>query len=221
MLLVENGTSQHLIYFLLTQHPSPELAIIIDDPSAHSDPSTLTLQKYNNERIEAINLQILLVEAKEAKETASAGRAMSEEAIRKRKVREQRKELERAEAAAFAASTEGPVSLFVPEASASTSEPSFAQAPTPAPSTPSYTVTIPASSSSLPWYTPYARMYSTLAGAGTAGVWTYPSTLHERAKCGVFKGLWEQGYFMGGGIKFGGDYLVYPGAYYFIYLLFD
>jgi len=184
-----------------------ELAIIIDDPRAHSGPSAPILQKYNDERIEAINLQISLAEAKEA---TSAGRAMSEEALRKRKTREQRKELERAKAAATADSTEGPTSLFVPESSAHTNEPSIVP---PTSTTPAYTVKVPSSSSSLPWYTSQTSTYTTLASARTACVWTYPSTLHERAKCGVFRGLWGKGYFMGGGIKFGGDYLVYPGSY--------
>jgi len=135
---------------------------------------------------------------------------MSEEAIRKRKEREQKKALQKAQAAA----SESPES-FVPESS--TTVPSQAEArpsnPTAAVSTPVYTVVVPASSSSLPWYAPQSSTYTTLAGARAAVVWMYPSTLHERAKCGVFRGLWEQGYFMGGGIKFGGDYLVYPGKH--------
>jgi len=187
-----------------------ELAVIVDDPRAHPEPSTSTIRKHDDERIEAINLQISLVEAKEAKEATSTGRAMSEEALRKRKAREQKKALERAKAAA--ASTESSDSLFAPESSTSTSGP-FVVNPVSGstPVTPSYTVTIPTSSSSLPWYVPHKSTHTTLAWACMAGVWIYPSTLHERAKCGVFRGLWEQGYFMGGGIKFGGDFLVYPG----------
>ena len=76
-----------------------------------------------------------------------------------------------------------------------------------------YTISISASSSSLEWYSPNQALatHTTLSSAREAGVWTFPSTLAERARCGVFKDLWEQGYFMGGGIKFGGEYLVYPG----------
>ncbi|KAH6919019.1 hypothetical protein BKA70DRAFT_1249038 [Coprinopsis sp. MPI-PUGE-AT-0042] len=75
-----------------------------------------------------------------------------------------------------------------------------------------YTITIPASSSSLSWYTPSeANTYASLEEAREAGVWDYPSNLEERARCGVFRDLWKQGYYMGGGIKFGGEYLVYPG----------
>jgi tRNA-splicing endonuclease subunit Sen34 len=180
--------------------------VIVDDPRAHPEPSISTLQKYGNERNEAINLRISLVEAKEAKE-ATSGRATSEEAFLKRKARE-RKALEKAKAAA--APTDSSDLLFTPESCASASEPPVTKS-SPAPAVPAYTVTVPATSSSLPWYAPHKTTYTTLAGARTEGVWIYPSTPHERAKCGVFRELWQQGYFMGGGIKFGGDYLIYPG----------
>lgn len=62
-----------------------------------------------------------------------------------------------------------------------------------------------------PWYRPDRHSYSTLESARAAGVWSYPSTLHEKARCGVFRALWEQGKFLGGGLKFGCDFLVYPG----------
>ena len=75
-----------------------------------------------------------------------------------------------------------------------------------------YTVTVPASSVELPWYDPSKASYATLEEAKAAGVWSYPSTLYERAKCAVFRDLWEKGHYMGGGIKFGGDFLVYPGT---------
>ena len=85
-----------------------------------------------------------------------------------------------------------------------------------------YTISIPASSSSLEWYNSHQRshttVYTTLHEARGAGTWVYPSTLAERARCGVFKDLWKQGYFLGGGIKFGGEYLVYPGEFLFLYL---
>ena len=58
----------------------------------------------------------------------------------------------------------------------------------------------------------HTHTYETLDAARTAGVWVYPSSAEERARCEVFRDLWEQGYFMGGGSKFGGDWLVYPGA---------
>jgi hypothetical protein len=51
-----------------------------------------------------------------------------------------------------------------------------------------------------------------LDAARAAHVWSYPSNAEERARCEVFRDLWEKGYYMGGGSKFGGDWLVYPGA---------
>ena len=72
-----------------------------------------------------------------------------------------------------------------------------------------YTVSIPAESSSLAWYDP--RTYETIEDAKDAGIWDYPSTPMERARCGVFEDLAKKGYFMGPGLKFGGAFLVYPG----------
>lgn len=78
-----------------------------------------------------------------------------------------------------------------------------------------YVVTISAESSNLtdkkPWYTDHEFIYTSTSEAKAAGLWSFPSTELETAKCHVFRDLWERGYFMGGGVKFGGDFLVYPG----------
>jgi tRNA-splicing endonuclease subunit Sen34 len=42
-------------------------------------------------------------------------------------------------------------------------------------------------------------------------VWTFPSTAEERHRYIVFRDLHERGYKLTGGLKFGADYLVYPG----------
>lgn len=139
---------------------------------------------------------------------------MSEEALRKRKEREERK---RAQAAVQAASEGGASAdaLFVPAEPQlqppSAGDPASSSVEASKKSNTPYTIVIPASSSSLEWYDASDCTYSTIESARQAGVWDYPSTLSERARCGVFKDLWNQGYFMGGGIKFGGEYLVYPG----------
>lgn len=39
----------------------------------------------------------------------------------------------------------------------------------------------------------------------------YPSTEKEVLRYHVFKDLWEKGFFLTSGVKFGGDFLVYPG----------
>ncbi|CAG5124844.1 unnamed protein product [Candidula unifasciata] len=41
--------------------------------------------------------------------------------------------------------------------------------------------------------------------------WAYPSTEREVLRYHVFKDLWGKGFFLTSGVKFGGDFLVYPG----------
>ena len=75
-----------------------------------------------------------------------------------------------------------------------------------------WTITIPASSAAeLSWYSSEGSTYTTIEDAKAAGIWSYPSNSFERAKCAVFRDLWEKGHYMGGGIRFGADFLVYPG----------
>lgn len=107
-----------------------------------------------------------------------------------------------------------------------------APAPALAPATTSnaiYTISVPTTSDTLAWYDSNDNdndgdgddnleperptyTYETLDAAREAHVWNYPSNAEERARCEVFRDLWEKGYYMGGGSKFGGDWLVYPGA---------
>lgn len=205
MLLVSKRAPLTLFPALLA-HPLAELAVLIDDPTAHRAPSHSVLSRWNAERMSDVKAQLAAAEAKEAAERTGASRAMSDEAVRKRRERGEK----RAAAARAKAIAEGAVE---PAAAAPVLEER--------PATPSgiaigasvaYTVTVPASSAAdLPWYAPEATACATLEDARAAGVWTYPSTPFERAKCAVFRDLWEKGHYMGGGIKFGGDFLVYPG----------
>ncbi|PPQ68928.1 hypothetical protein CVT25_009022 [Psilocybe cyanescens] len=200
-------------------------AVLVDDPSAHRNPTIPQLEAWSAEQRESARSQIAHTETKTAKESANAGRAMSEDALRKRREREERK---RAAAAAAAdkiatasGSTESDPSLLLvtpaeaKEESVQTSSPadplSASSAEPSKTSSLPYTIVIPASASSQPWYNAASCTYKTIESARAAGVWDYPATLAERARCGVFHDLWKQGYFMGGGIKFGGEYLVYPG----------
>ncbi|XP_063227287.1 tRNA-splicing endonuclease subunit Sen34 [Bacillus rossius redtenbacheri] len=41
--------------------------------------------------------------------------------------------------------------------------------------------------------------------------WSFPETPAEKLRYATFKALWEQGYYVSPGQKFGSDYLVYPG----------
>ncbi|KAJ7273556.1 hypothetical protein B0H12DRAFT_961179, partial [Mycena haematopus] len=175
-----------------------ELAILVDDPKAHVQPSVAELQRWNTKENELAQLRLSQL-------TAALGNSpamMSEEAIKKRRERELKKQAAAAKAAEASLLADADTSIFTPPENAAASPPA---------ADPQYTVVIHASSTPFQWYDASACSYTTIQSAKGAGIWEYPSNLHERAKCGVFRGLWEQGMYMGGGIKFGGDYLVYPG----------
>ncbi|KAI6005487.1 hypothetical protein EDD15DRAFT_2425309 [Pisolithus albus] len=178
------------------------LACLVDDRNAHHDPEPSDLAKWDNSRLKAIEHQVALAE-EERKAREHQYMAMTEEAMRKRKERERKK-------------------------ASSTSSPND-QSPEPAENLlandnhdppgasktgvtgASYTVHITAPSSQLEWYKQSLHSFTTLASAREAGIWDYPSTPEERARCAVFRDLREKGYYLGIGMKFGGDYLVYPG----------
>ncbi|KAH9951058.1 tRNA-intron endonuclease catalytic domain-like protein [Amylocystis lapponica] len=183
-----------------------KLAVLVDDARAHPSPSPDTLARWTTARRESAQLQIAAALEAAAKERAGR-HSMTEDALRKRREREERRAAA-ARARALAETAERDPMVPAPPLTASAADrpatPGVGAAP-------AYTVTVPASSASLPWYAPDHRTCTSLADARAAGVWTYPADLHERARCAVFRDLWEQGFFMGGGIRFGGDFLVYPG----------
>lgn len=76
-------------------------------------------------------------------------------------------------------------------------------------------ITIPSSSSSLPWHEVRLgdNAFVTLSSAAKAGLWRYPENADQRAKCAAFEALREKGYYMGKGLRFGGDFVVYPGEF--------
>ena len=78
-----------------------------------------------------------------------------------------------------------------------------------------YTIIIEPRSDSFAWYDPDrpSVSFSTLEAARDAGLWSYPQTMLQEARCRVFEDLWRRGFYMGGGMRFGGDFLVYPGAF--------
>ncbi|KAK7467078.1 tRNA-splicing endonuclease subunit [Stygiomarasmius scandens] len=186
-----------------------EIAVLVDDPNVYPEPTSAQLKKWMTEQHAIVQHQQTLFEAnvKDNKDVKGPDRAMSEEAIRKRKERELRRQQKLLE------QQNSPLHLNDeqqnPSASISTSQAlSHTENET---NSSSFNITVPAVSSSLEWYNSSSCSYTTIESAKEAGIWDYPSDLHDRAKCGVFRDLWEQGYFMGGGIRFGGDYLIYPG----------
>ena len=155
------------------------------------------MERWNSERKELVQNQIAALEAKDTRDY-SKDRSTSEKAQQKREQREARR------AAAAMNKTDADPGLIVAE------DP--IQTPRPPQTVPAYTIVVPGTSASFSWYTPAPHTYSTIQAAKNAGIWSYPSDLIDRAKCAVFRDLWDKGYYMGGGLKFGGDFLVYPGT---------
>ncbi|RKP07733.1 hypothetical protein THASP1DRAFT_30458 [Thamnocephalis sphaerospora] len=62
-----------------------------------------------------------------------------------------------------------------------------------------------------PWHseTLNETAFDTLASARSAGVWLFPRTAAERRRLRVYHDLWRRGWWLGSGLKFGGDYLAY------------
>jgi len=50
--------------------------------------------------------------------------------------------------------------------------------------------------------------------------WRFPISASEKLRYTVFRDLWEQGHFLTSGLKFGGDFLAYPG-WDFIFKIFN
>ncbi|KAG8923697.1 tRNA-splicing endonuclease subunit [Tulasnella sp. 417] len=195
-----------------------EAAVLLDNASANvQPPSEADLADWRKGVAEyRVASQDHLAEIRKQKETAK-GKQDTEEAQRKRMEREARKK-----SAATAAVKGGPADGATETVASSSGGVDDVFIPDEVPSTPqlkphadtkgedlSYTVLIPATPDEHPWFRPPA--YETIQAAREAGVWRYPSTPIERAKCAVYRDLIDKGYFIGGGLKFGGDWLVYPG----------
>ncbi|KAG8989101.1 tRNA-splicing endonuclease subunit [Tulasnella sp. JGI-2019a] len=199
-----------------------EVAILLDDAHGHNSPTPQEREQWEQLVKQRRLMSIQGLESIRKEKENTRGQKSTPEAELKRKEREA-KRAQKLAAAKAAAEAEESVDSSLPREDSSlaallapdgaglhTPQPS----PNPAPAgskeaQTAHTIIIPGSSDDHPWFRPPA--YETLEAAKEAGVWTYPSNIAERAKCAVFRDLIEKGYFIGGGIKFGGDWLVYPG----------
>jgi tRNA-splicing endonuclease subunit Sen34 len=214
----------------------------VHDPAAHHTPTPSQLEAWDASRRQDITNQIALLEHRKAEaedratatSTATATTSTPATIQQKRAEREARRrqlaEQAAAEAGADAdADTEEGTGTGAIGGRSEVKRHVDAPAPvTPTTATTSttsnaiYTISVPTTSDTLAWYDSnnngddnperHTYTYETLDAARAAHVWTYPSNAEERARCEVFRDLWEKGYYMGGGSKFGGDWLVYPGA---------
>ncbi|KZV99089.1 tRNA-intron endonuclease catalytic domain-like protein [Exidia glandulosa HHB12029] len=170
-----------------------EAAVLVDDPRAHAvAPTPAQIATWQAARDAEVEAQHTMA-AQRVRAAASAAEArLTPEALAKRAARQSR----------------APTPALVPMLDTTPETPPLPD------SEPAHFVEVPSSSTQgLPWHDPVGAkaVYPTIAAARKAGVWSYPSTAYERARCAVFRALWDQEYWMGGGVRFGGDYLVYPG----------
>ncbi|KAH8983722.1 tRNA-intron endonuclease catalytic domain-like protein [Lactarius hatsudake] len=177
-----------------------QLATIVHDPAAHHPATPAQLESWDAQRQRGIAHQVR--EAGRRKDEDRVPAAMDAAAQHKRAERDARRQRRLAEACRRCRTRP-----CKQHASTSTSTLHYDRRPPAA----VYTVSVPPTSAVFAWYAPAAHEYETLDAAREAGVWTYPATEEERARCEVFRDLWEKGYYLGGGSKFGGDWLVYPG----------
>ncbi|GAA5830326.1 hypothetical protein JCM11251_001308 [Rhodosporidiobolus azoricus] len=201
-----------------------KIAVLVDDRSAHLPPTLEQSTSYHSSRTSAIAAQqeaTALNEAERKREYEEKNRDKIEKKRREKeaKKKEERKRLQEQGIDVFVPDLkDGEETTGAPSAAFSTSTaPSPLPIATPVPATSTstlpYTILIEPRSSPFAWYDPSssAVQYPTLEAAKEAGVWNYPMNEVQVARCKVFEDLWRRGFYMGGGLRFGGDFLVYPG----------
>ncbi|BGO97701.1 hypothetical protein RTG_01459 [Rhodotorula toruloides ATCC 204091] len=214
------------------------LAVLVDDRAAHHPPTAAQSASYHASRAAAIKSQqeaSYAAEQERKREMEALHRDKIEKKRReKEELRRKREEEAQAKRREEGGEAEERLEIFVPdlkEGAANTGPPAAATSstsPHPPVSAPSpsavdsqkpdtsnvpYTIIIEPRSSSFPWYDPTSPSvtYASLDAAKDAGLWNYPETVLQESRCRVFEDLWRKGYYMGGGLRFGGDFLVYPG----------
>ncbi|KAM0748138.1 hypothetical protein T439DRAFT_328126 [Meredithblackwellia eburnea MCA 4105] len=195
-----------------------QLGIILDDNQAHRPPTPGEYSYYHSSRLAAIEHQKRTSVALEAIRKAEAAEKYKDEIAAKQAERQEKKR-KKAEQERLARQTLGEFIVNVPElkeGEKTTGPPSSLKGKEKEEddlATVPYTIITQPSSSDLPWYDAEADnvSYDTLQAAKTAGIWDYPETPLQESRCQVFEDLWRKGYYMGGGLRFGGDFLIYPG----------
>jgi tRNA-splicing endonuclease subunit Sen34 len=213
-----------------------ELAMIVHDPAAHHTPTPSQIETWDASRQQDIAHQLARLEQRKAEDRATATMATTATAtsstttttatsaqdatlaaaIQQKRAEREARRRQLATVTAAAAPTEAEAHAAGAGAAIRGSE----ERDAPASNNAVYTVSVPTTSDKFAWYdfdnddndASQRHKYETLDAARAAHVWSYPSSAEERARCEVFRDLWEKGYYMGGGSKFGGDWLVYPGA---------
>lgn len=195
-----------------------DLAVLVDDVAAHRHATQAQAEAYHSHREAAILAQQI-----ETKRYDDEKRLKMAELHKDKIERAREGRLKAYEAKKAAAEKAGvPFEMQVPDLKGkgkeatsgpppSTVEGSAEVAAKDSLSALPYTIIIQPSSLDMPWYDPASASYDTLEKAKEAGLYHYPTTPVQEARCKVFEDLWRKGHYMGGGLRFGGDFLVYPG----------
>ncbi|UZJ53392.1 hypothetical protein CBS101457_002712 [Exobasidium rhododendri] len=184
--------------------------ILVDDIKAHNVEglSREELDLWQEQRLTYIldKRRLAAEEARELKEKNKKQFAMSEAAKQKKKRRDEKKKID-AEALKNDEG-EGEEIFSRPVANPLPSEQLEDDL-----DNVSHLITIPSSSSGLEWYQIEAGVnaFDSLSSAAAAGLWQYPRTADQRARCAAFEALKAKNYYLGKGLRFGGDFVVYPG----------
>lgn len=186
-------------------------AVLVDGAAAHEAPSNEQVLQFVEERDSNFQSQQLATVAYD-KSKKDLMEARYKDVIAQKRIEKQKLK-------AKAVELEGSFELLIPDL-----PPTALIPPTPTDLSNSipapvdltnvpYQINLVASSSSLPWFNPTSESitYSTLESAAAVGLFNYPATALQKVKCKVFEDLWKKGFFLGGGLKFGGDFLIYPG----------
>lgn len=178
--------------------------VLVDDARAHNVDGLRSdeLDQWHQQRIDFIldRRRIIAEEAREAKQKNQNQYSMSDAAKEKKKKREERKKSE-----AMAANEDGEEILFQPAPSKPAPEDDLNNT--------SHLITIPSATAESQWHKVNLgeTAFDSISSAASAGLWVYPENADQRAKCAAFEALKEKNYYMGKGLRFGGDFVVYPG----------
>ncbi|SCV68682.1 BQ2448_803 [Microbotryum intermedium] len=198
------------------------LAVLIDDRAAHHPPTMEQANQYDQQRQSAIRAQQKHIRQFEQEKKLKMAQVFKDKIEKKRLLKlEESQQIESRTNDDEAASAEtGVWQLTVPHLEptgrsktpvASTRSASTAEVDEDLRGIP-YKIMIQGSSTDAAWHDPSSASYSTLESAKEAGVWDYPTNQLQQSRSKVFEDMWSKRHFMGGGLRFGGDFLVYPGS---------
>jgi tRNA-splicing endonuclease subunit Sen34 len=163
---------------------------------------------------QAYNLRVSILTALEEKKKAFAHKSQG---AKPEDVKRQRQERRRTRSDGANEKSMGEIDIFQADPPAVNAEVVKQQHNDTDMSSVPYFTTIPATPDDTPstqtWFHPQPgeTLFTNLESARASGVWTYPTNLVEQSRCATFRKLWQEGMYLGQGIKFGGEFLGYPG----------